>query len=212
MDKTFKIGIIGSGNIGGTLGIHFAKAGHQVMFSSRNPNQLTDLAEQAGTNASTGTIIEAFDFGDVILFAFPFGKVPEVARKVGSAKGKVIIDANNYYPDRDGNEPGKEMRKKELLESEWTALYFPGAHIVKAFNTIWFKRLEEKAFAQSDRLGVVFTASNAKGREVLETILRSIHFDGLYLGDLSKSKITQPNEELYNLDSLTREELRKRIE
>lgn len=209
MNQTFKIGIIGSGNIGGTLGQHFAKAGHKVMFSSRNPEKLQSLAEQAGNNASIGTIEEAFDFGEVLLFAFPFGKLPEVASKVSDATGKIIIDANNYYPGRDGDKAGEEMNEKSLLESEWTATYFPGAHVTKAFNTIYFKRLETKAFAENNRLGVVFTAQDEVGKEALEIILESIGFDGLYLGDLSKSKITQPNEKLYNLDSLTREELQE---
>ena len=165
MNKIFKIGIIGSGNIGGTLGQHFAKAGHHVMFSSRNPDQLRPLVEQSGDKASVGTIEEAFIFGEVVLFAFPFGRVPEVAEKVGDAKGKIIIDANNYYPGRDGDLPGEEMKEKGLLESEWTASYFPGAHIVKAFNTIYFKRLETKAFAERNRLGVVYTAQDEQGKD-----------------------------------------------
>lgn len=82
-----KIGIIGSGNIGGTLGKHWAKVGHEVMFSSRNPEKLQPMAEAVGTQPST--VEQAAPFGEVILLAIPFGKVPEVAQQVGSL-GRVI--------------------------------------------------------------------------------------------------------------------------
>lgn len=211
MARTYKIGIIGSGKIGGTLGVAFAKAGHQVMFSSRNPEKLQPLVGEAGQNAQTGSIEQAFDFGEVILFAFPFGSAPEVAQKVGDASGKIIIDANNYYPQRDGEQPGVEMKAKNLLQSEWTSSYFPGAHIVKAFNTIYFARLQDKAFATERKLGVLYAASSPEGQKAIETLLESIHFDGLHLGDLSKTKIMQPGEKLYNLESLTKEEMQQML-
>ncbi|MPR32433.1 NADPH-dependent F420 reductase [Salmonirosea aquatica] len=194
---TYKIGIIGSGNIGGGLGKHFANAGHAVMFSSRNPQELQPLAEQAGPNAQVGTVEEAAQFGEVLLLAYPFGKTPEVAKQVADPAGKVLIDANNYYPGRDGQEPGEEMEEKGLLESEWTASYFPGAHVAKAFNSIPAKTLADRAFSEGVPLAVPFGAADQKAKEVLEAILASIGFVGVYLGDLSQTKISQPDEKLY---------------
>ncbi|GHB64651.1 NADPH-dependent F420 reductase [Persicitalea jodogahamensis] len=206
----YKIGIIGSGNIGGTLGKHFAKAGHAVMFSSRHPEELEPLAEQAGNGAQVGTVEEAAQFGDVLLLAYPFGKTPEVAGKVGNLADKVLIDANNYYPGRDGAAPKEEMEKKGLLETEWTASYFPGAHVVKAFNSIFYKTLEARAFDKANPLAIPFAASDKDGREVIENLLHSIGFVGVSLGDLSQTKISQPDEKLYTLQ-VSEKELRNLI-
>jgi 8-hydroxy-5-deazaflavin:NADPH oxidoreductase len=208
---TYKIGIIGSGNIGGGLGKHFAKAGHEVMFSSRNPQELLPLAEEAGPNAQVGSVEEAAQFGEVLLLAYPFGKTPEVSKQVAAPAGKVLIDANNYYPGRDGEQPGKEMKEKGLLESEWTASYFPGAHVAKAFNSIAAKTLADRAFDEEGvPLAVPFGAADEKAREVLEEILASIGFVGVPLGDLSQTKISQPDEKLYGKQT-SAEEIRKLI-
>ncbi len=206
----YKIGIIGSGNIGGTLGKHFAKAGHSVMFSSRHPQELEPLAAEAGNDAQVGTVEEAAQFGEVLLLAYPFGKTPEVAKNIGNLAGKVVIDANNYYPGRDGAMPREEMEEKGLLETEWTASYFPSAHVVKAFNSIFYKTLEARAFDDANPLAIPFAASDEKGREVIESILQSIGFVGVSLGKLSNTKISQPDEKLYTLQ-LSEEELRKLI-
>jgi 8-hydroxy-5-deazaflavin:NADPH oxidoreductase len=208
---TYKIGIIGSGNIGGGLGKHLAKAGHSVMFSSRHPQELQPLAEEAGPNAQVGTVEEAAEFGEVLLLAYPFGKTPEVAKQVAAPAGKVLIDANNYYPGRDGDAPGKEMQEKGLLESEWTASYYPGAHVAKAFNSIPAQTLADRAFeAEGVPLAVPFGAADQKAREVLEAILAGIGFVGVYLGDLSQTNIAQPDEKLYGKQT-SAEEIRKLI-
>lgn len=191
-------------------GKHFAKAGHAVMFSSRNPQELQSLAKEAGPNAQVGTVEEAAEFGEVILLAYPFGKTPEVSRQVANPAGKVLIDANNYYPSRDGEQPGQEMEEKGLLESEWTASYFPGAHVAKAFNSIQFKTLADRAFDEGVPLAVPFGAADEKAKEVLEDILASIGFVGVYLGDLSQTKISQPDEKLYGKQT-SAEEIRKLI-
>lgn len=109
-----KIGIIGSGNIGGNLGKHWIKAGHEVMFSSRHPEELKPMASEVG--AQTGTTIEAAAFGEVILLAIPFGKVPELAQEIGSLDRKILIDAGNPYPHRDG-----DMAQKVIDDESQTA-------------------------------------------------------------------------------------------
>ena len=206
----YKIGIIGSGNIGGGLGKHFAKAGHSVMFSSRHPQELQSLAEEAGPNAQVGTVEEAAEFGEVLLLAYPFGKTPQVAQQVAAPAGKVLIDANNYYPGRDGEQPGEEMQEKGLRESEWTASYYPGAHVAKAFNSIHAETLANRAFGEGVPLAVPFGAADARAREVLETLLADIGFVGVSLGDLSQTKISEPDEKLYGKE-VSEEELSKLI-
>ncbi len=96
-----KIGILGSGNIGGTLGQHWAKGEHEVMFSSRKPEELKPMASAAG--AQIGTVEAAAAFGEVILLAIPFGKIPELAQQIGRLDNKILINATNPYPQRDGD-------------------------------------------------------------------------------------------------------------
>src|SRR5262245_103528 len=96
-----RIGIVGAGNIGGTLAGHFARAGHEVAVSnSRGPESLADLVAALGPGASALAVEEAMRFGDVIVVAIPLGRVGDLP--ADAAAGKVVIDANNYYASRDG--------------------------------------------------------------------------------------------------------------
>jgi len=99
-----KIGVIGSGNIGGNLGKHWAKAGHEVLFSSRHPEELKDIVRDAGGNSKAVSIEKAFEANaDVYLLAVPFNAIDRLSELyAGEYGGKVIIDATNPYPDRDG--------------------------------------------------------------------------------------------------------------
>jgi len=86
------IGIIGSGRIGGTVGRLWAQAGHSILFSSRNPEQLIDLVRSVGSNARNGTIRDAAEFGEVVLLSVPWGGVQEALDAAGSLYGKIVID------------------------------------------------------------------------------------------------------------------------
>src|SRR5580765_4272898 len=98
-----KIGIIGSGNIGGTLGVLWAKAGYEVFFSSRHPDELGDLVKRAGPSAQAGMPREAAAFGEVVLISVPYGAVPQVGRDFATElAGKVVLETGNPYPSRDG--------------------------------------------------------------------------------------------------------------
>ena len=207
-EQKYNIGIIGSGNIGGTLGKHFAKAGHQVMFSSRHPEQLSGLVEVAGDNAQVGTVEEAAAFGEVILLSIPFGKTPEAREKIGELEGKVLIDTNNYYPHRDGPAPGEEMAEKGLTETEWTASYFPGASVAKAFNTIYYVTLGKRAFSDRERMAIPYAATDSKAKVAIESLLNDIGFDAVWVGELSQSQIMQPDQKLYTLE-LTANQLKE---
>src|SRR5438309_8780890 len=101
--KPLKIGIIGSGRIGTTFGGLWAKAGHEIMFSDRDPEQAKRAAESAGAHARAGTVEDAVAFGDAVLIAVPYGALPAIAQQVGEKlKGKVVVDPNNPVPSRDG--------------------------------------------------------------------------------------------------------------
>src|SRR5438270_2593858 len=98
-----RIGTIGAGRIGGTVGGLWIKAGHPVMFSSKNPDEGKELAAKLGPLARAGTVAEAIAFGDVVFLAVPYGAMPEIGREYGAAlKGKIVLDAGNAVSGRDG--------------------------------------------------------------------------------------------------------------
>jgi 8-hydroxy-5-deazaflavin:NADPH oxidoreductase len=97
-----KIGVIGAGGIGGTIGTLWAKAGHDVLFSSRNPEKLADLVAAAGATARAGTVLEAAVFTDVILLAVYYWTMDEALAAAGTLNGKILIDATNPYRINNG--------------------------------------------------------------------------------------------------------------
>src|SRR5438105_8236478 len=132
-----KIGTIGAGREGGSLGTLFAKAGHPVMFSSRHPEQLKDLVASAGPNAKAGSVKEAIDFAEVVLLVVPYGAIEEIGKEHGKAlAGKqLIMDVSNPSPGREGEEFVKTVEQQGGA-GLMTAKLLPGAKIVRAFNAI----------------------------------------------------------------------------
>jgi hypothetical protein len=112
--KINRIGIVGSGHIGGNLGILLAKAGYEIFYSSRHPDTLKNLVKSAGPKARAGTVADAIAFGDVIVLSLPLKAIPELGAETKEAlKGKIVIDTSNPYPERDGviaEEARKEPR------------------------------------------------------------------------------------------------------
>lgn len=199
-----KIGIIGSGSIGGNLGKHWTKVGHKVMFSSRHPEELKLMADEVG--AKVGTTQEAVDFGEVILLAIPFGKVPDLAEQVGSLENKIIIDAANPYPSRDGDVAQKVIDDEFQTATGYVASQFPGAKTVKAFNSIYFKVLEEKAFRSGDeRIAVQVCGDDEQAKETVKKLIEDIGFAPQDLGDLSQGVLFEPDAPFYNQNLKIRE-------
>jgi 8-hydroxy-5-deazaflavin:NADPH oxidoreductase len=191
------IGVIGSGNIGGTLGRHWAKAGHTIMFSSRHPEELQSMA--AEVSAQVGTIEETAAFGEVILLAIPFGKVAEVAQQVGHLDHKILIDATNPYPQRDGDVARQVITDPSQTATGYVARQFPGAHTVKAFNSIYFKVLDEQAFRSGDeRIAVQVCGDELQAKQTVKQLLADIGFAPQDLGDLSQGRLFEPGAPLYN--------------
>ena len=185
-DSKTRIGIVGSGRIGGTLGEIWAKAGHEVMFSSLDLEHDKALAARVGPNARAGTSREAVAFGDVILMAVPYRALPALGKDLGGAlKGKVVIDATNPIVARDGEiatwarEKGAGVASAELL---------PGARIVRAFNAVGAARLPEIAQRQGDRPGMPIASDDANAVEVASRLIRDAGFEPVLVGPLAMGK------------------------
>ncbi len=192
-----KIGIIGSGNIGETLGRHWAKVGYEVMFSSRHPEELKAMAEEV--DAQIGTVEAVAAFGDVVLLAIPFGKIPEVAQQIGRLDNKILIDATNPYPQRDGDAARRVIADESQTATGYVAGLFPGAHTIKAFNSIYFKVLAEQAFQTgNERIAVLFCGDNQQAKQTVKQLIEDIGFAAQDIGDLSRGVVFEPDAPLYN--------------
>ncbi|TYP75251.1 NADPH-dependent F420 reductase [Aquimarina intermedia] len=193
-----KIGVIGSGNIGGNLGKHWAKAGHEVLFSSRHPEQLNDLVKEAGGKAKAVSVEKAFEANaDAYVLAMPFKAIDQLSELYAGEYGnKVIIDATNPYPERDG-EMAQEVRDSNRNASEYTAMKFSTAKTAKAFNTIHAEHLKERAFRNSEKLAVPYAAQDQESKQVTQTLIEDIGFDAVYVGDLGKTNIMDPDQKIY---------------
>jgi hypothetical protein len=194
-----KIGIIGSGNIGGNFGIHLAKAGHEIMFSSRHPEQLTELKEEAGPHTQTGTPDEAAVFGEVVVLSVPFKAIEKVAREAGDLlRSKVIIDTCNPYPDRDGEIATRVINDPTLRQSGYTAQQLPHSKVVKALNTIYYVHLRNYAFRSGeDRIGLPIAGDDPEAKKAVSQLLDDIGFDAVDVGTLGDSTVMEVDQVLY---------------
>ena len=187
--EKIKIGIIGSGKVGSALGSVWVEAGHEVMFSSRHIEYDQSLAADLGGGARAGTPREAAAFGDVLLVAVPYGALPDVGRDLaGLIEGKVIIDACNPFPNRDGEiadwarEKGAGLASAELL---------PGAHIVRAFNAIGAARMGS-AYQEPGRIGMPIAGDDAEAVAVASSLILEIGYEPVLIGGLEMGKYLMP--------------------
>src|SRR5688572_11428663 len=184
--KPMRIGIIGSGRQGGALGLQWAKAGHEVFFSSRNPANLKDLVAKAGPKARAGTPAEAAKFGDVILIAVPYGETPNVARDNGAfMKGKIVIDVGNPRADRDGPMATEALKKGTGIAS---AEYLPGARLVRALNALSFVQVEREAHRAGEKLGIPVAGDDKQAVDTVVQLVIDAGFDPVVVGGLARAR------------------------
>lgn len=187
--ERLKIGVVGSGRVGGTLGGVWVKAGHEVMFSSRTLEHDKTLAARLGPNARAGTPREAAAFGDVLLISVPYRALPDVGKDLGTLlEGKVVIDTCNPFVSRDGEiatwarEKGAGLASAELL---------PGARIVRAFNAIGSARMGT-AHEQPGRMGMPIAGDDATAIELASRLIREIGYEPVLIGGLAMGRYLIP--------------------
>ncbi len=178
-----KIGIIGAGFVGRAIGKLAAGAGHQVMLSnSRGPHTLFSLPHATG--CQVGTVEEAATFGDIVIVAIPLSAYPSVPVK--PLADKVVIDANNYYPERDGHIP--ELDQQETTSSELLARHLPTSRIVKSFNAITMNDFETGGLPANalNRRALPIAGDDNEGKAITTALLDSFGFDVVDAGPLSE--------------------------
>jgi len=188
--RSMKIGVIGSGRIGSTIGALWAKAGHEVMFSDRDAEQvkraIDALAPESKARARAGSVAEAAAFGDAILIAVPYAALPAVQQQVGAQlKGKVVVDPNNPVPSRDG-ELGAKAREKGAGVS--TAALLPGARVVRAFNSWGYSVMAREANRPAPRMAIPVAADDAAALKLGMQLVADAGFDPVAAGSLAASK------------------------
>lgn len=180
------LGLIGSGNIGGTVARLAVKAGYDVVLSnSRGPETLTDLVTELGPHASAATAELAAAAGDLVVISVPLKAYQAVP--VAPLAGKVVLDTNNYYPERDGEFP--DLDAKAATTSGLLQAHLPDSHVVKVFNNIHFENLLSMArpAGAPDRNTLIIAGDDATAKKTATDFLDAIGYDALDSGSLADS-------------------------
>jgi 8-hydroxy-5-deazaflavin:NADPH oxidoreductase len=184
-----RIGIVGSGNIGGNLGVLLGKAGYEIFFSSRHPETLQEFVTAAGPAARAGQVAEAIAFGDLVLLSIPLIGYRELDDDVKQAlKGKIVIDTSNPYPERDGA-IAIEARKDPGGMGTFVARLLPGARIVRAFNTVYFEDLKRTINKNGEKIGIPIASDDQEGLNAAVELTQKAGLDPVVVGGLKKSKL-----------------------
>jgi len=195
-----KIGIIGAGNIGGTLTRRFTALGHEVaVANSRGPETLRDLAKETGATAVPVT--EAARGAELVVVTIPEKNVPSLPAGLfdGAAKDVVIVDTGNYYPrQRDGR---IEPIEAGITESRWVERQL-GRPVVKAFNNIYAQHLLElgKPAGTPGRIALPVAGDDPAAKAVVVRLIDQLGFDGVDAGGLDESWRQQPGTPVYTKD------------
>lgn len=206
--KPMRIGFIGSGNIGGAIGELFARAGHEVLFSSRNPDNLKPLVARVGARARAGTPKEAIAFGDVVFLGVPYSAMPQISQDYAKdLADKIVLDAGNPNVRRDGPMAQPAVDKGAGIA---TAEYLPGARIVRAFNALNFKVFLSEAHRAGERVAVPLASDDKEALAVAAQLVTDAGFDPVIVGPLAAGKSFDSSSPLF-LKPLTARELREAL-
>ncbi len=190
------VGIIGSGMIGGTVARLSVAAGHKVVVSnSRGPETLRELVAELGPLATAATAEQAAEAGGLVVVSVPVKAFAEIAAK--PLAGQPVLDTGNYYPQRDGQI--EELDTGALTSSGLLQRYLPGAHVVKVFNTIYFKHLQSLARPSGapDRTALPIAGDDQGAKAAVTAYLDSIGYDAVDAGPVTESWRQEPGTPAY---------------
>lgn len=205
---SLKIGIIGTGKIGGALAEHWARAGHELVISSRHPDQLRPLAEKLGPRVRAGTPQEAAAFGEVILISVPYGALPQVGRDYAKEMtGKIVLETGNPFSHRDGEMAEGARAKGTGVAS---AEYLPGVRLVRVFTSVPAYSLRSDAHRAGERIGVPLAVDDKEALAVAARLVQEAGFDPVVVGPLARAKEFDVGTAVFG-KALTARELRQAL-
>jgi 8-hydroxy-5-deazaflavin:NADPH oxidoreductase len=183
-----KIGIVGAGRIGGNLASLWAKARHEVMLSySRDPANLSQAASAIGALASVGSVREAAEFGDVVLFSVPWSKIDEVVEEMGDLEGKVVIDTTNQFASG-----GLAELPDGKTAAQVNAERLSSGKYVKAFNTLTAGFQGSAAGRSGDeRVAMFYCTDDDDARNTVKQLIRDIGFSPIDVGGLADAAVME---------------------
>lgn len=194
-----RIGIIGAGRVGHALAVRCVAAGHDVaVANSRGPETLRDLEEALGDRARAATAEHAAQAGDVVVVAVPFGRYRELPTT--GTDGKTVVDATNYFPQRDGNIP--ELDDDRTTSSELLQAHLAHSGVVKAFNTMPWTHLRDYARPRdTTRYALPYAGDDKRARREASSLIDEIGFDAVYAGSLADGgRRQQPGTAVFAVD------------
>ena len=191
IDGINTIGLIGAGHIGSQVARAAIASGYDVVISnSREPETLTDLLSELGPDARAATAEEAAAAGDLVVVAIPLKAIGNVPAE--PLVGKVVIDTNNYYPQRDGNIAA--IDDDSVTSSELLQTRLPGAHVVKAFNHIYARHITTDGLppGSRDRRALAIAGDDLVAKAQVTNLIDGFGFDVVDIGPLAESWRIQP--------------------
>jgi predicted dinucleotide-binding enzyme len=182
-----RIGIIGTGRIGGALARAWVKAGHEVLVSSRHPEELAGLVAELGPHAHAGTARQAAAFGTVVLISVPYRAMPQIGTDLrAELAGKVILDTSNPEENRDG---AMAVDAQKLGAGAATAELLQNKRIVRAFNCISAASLAHDGFREPEQLAIPIGGDDAQALAIAEQLVHEIGFDPVVIGSLARTRV-----------------------
>jgi 8-hydroxy-5-deazaflavin:NADPH oxidoreductase len=204
-----RIGMIGSGRTGSTVARLAIAQGHDVVLSnSRGPATLADLVASLGPHSSAATATDAAAAGDIVVVAIPVRAVPDVPAQ--PLAGKIVIDTNNYYPQRDGHIAA--LDSGATTSAEFLAGHLRDARVVKAFNSIEASQLlgQGQPAGSANRRALPIAGDDADAKKVVTELIDSFGYDVVDAGPLTEGRRFQPNTPAYGT-RFAADELRKAL-
>ena len=189
-----RIGIVGTGHMGRTLGVRWAEAGHQVLFGSRDPSKATSVAARAGGGARTGDSDAAAEFGEVVLYTVRDVLPSGLLRNSRSLTGKVVIDCNNRDLGDDRHPELFRFDDPPLRPSlaETLARDIPGAAVVKAFNTLPSPVLAlPRATLLPHRVSDFLCSDDAAAKHTVQRLAEDLGLVGVDSGGLDRAWLVE---------------------
>ncbi|AUD01010.1 NADPH-dependent F420 reductase [Spirosoma pollinicola] len=178
MKKT--VGIIGAGNLAQTVATYLIRSGYAVTLSNTNTDKLSAIVRSLGTGATAGSVTEAAA-ADIVFLALPWLSVPELASRINSWDNRIVVDATNHFISPDFQVADLNGRTSTEVVSD----YLPGARVVKAFNTLYFKLLEQPPQQTGGRRVLFLSGNDPEANAEVGSLIEEFGFAAVNLGSLS---------------------------